>query len=112
MPIKMDRQGDLGFVKIEEEVFLTMKEKSEPLEINGELILAYGETTGHKHTVAVMEQEMTAYKLDNGMILFDVKAPVEVKHNVHKPITFSPGYYLYDGQFEYDELEEYKRVSD
>ena len=62
----------------------------------GEVILAYGEVTGHKHRVrAYMDTgSLPARLFDVGEMRFlDVREPSALVHEEHAPITLEPGIY-------------------
>jgi len=54
-------------------------------------ILAYGETTGHKHKLE--DSNVKTYKDDRGNIYFKVEDHVKLKHEEHNAITLPPGVY-------------------
>ena len=59
--------------------------------INGRLILAEGETTGHAHAANVMEYPGTKlFKSAQGLFL-SVIAPIEIQHEEHKKVRVPAG---------------------
>jgi len=85
-------------------------------------VLAYGEVTGHAHTLDPTKVEF--YELsDEFKALHDIPdaatgrhlrvlETVNLVHEEHGPITLEPGDYFTGIQIEYDEQEEWRRVAD
>lgn len=74
--------------------------------------VAYGESTGHHHTVA---GPVSAYKSLDGFVFVvkeDETEPVQLIHQTHNPITFTPGIWLvpFITQVEYDVRDERKVI--
>jgi hypothetical protein len=78
---------------------------------NGRLVLAYGEATGHHHSIAVVEG-VELYEVGPEMYLrVGVDGGVAVEHQEHAPIVLPPGDYRVTGQREYSP-QEIRRVAD
>jgi hypothetical protein len=64
---------------------------------NGRIVLAYGEATGHSHSIAAREG-VTLFRSDGlvrgpGDWLLVTGGPVVLEHEEHDPITLPPGVY-------------------
>jgi len=68
--------------------------------INGRVILAYGEATGHHHSIDADAADWWK-TADDGDQFVTVKAPTEVVHQEHNPIPLKPGTYRVRRQREY-----------
>jgi hypothetical protein len=95
MKAKMFRQGDVFVIQVER-VDAVVEVPRE----NGCIVLAYGEATGHAHTIASMDAMlfMDAKTLDRYL---DVKAPVTLDHEEHHRIELPSGFYRVVQQREY-----------
>jgi hypothetical protein len=61
--------------------------------VNGCIVLALGEATGHSHTVVAEPSQVEGVEKD-GVFYLNVKgASVTVKHQEHKPIILKQGTY-------------------
>ena len=68
--------------------------KGKELTHNGSYTLAYGEKTGHHHTIAVENPKaMTVQELPNGYVLLTLTEPGTITHQEHLQITVAPGTY-------------------
>jgi hypothetical protein len=111
------RQGDVYLAKINQEV--TPGKRLSPDPARG-TVLAYGEVTGHAHTLDPVKTEL--YELPPGLLegvpeaanarLLRVLEPVSLRHEEHGPISLEPGDYYIGIQIEYDDMEEWRRVLD
>jgi hypothetical protein len=89
----MLRQGDVLLVRV------AAMPAGRPLEaVDGRLVLARGEATGHHHSVAVEDGELV--HAAEGVFL-RVMASTAVEHQEHAPITLDPGVYRVVRQREY-----------
>lgn len=69
----------------------------------GRLTLAYGEATGHHHTIHVPKiEDMEAFKLPNGGWILKLRAKGTIKHQEHKEIVLPPGTYRIGRERELD----------
>lgn len=68
--------------------------------------LAYGEATGHHHSV--LEDDVTLYEED-GVLYLKAEKEVSVTHQEHKPITVPAGEWRVGIVQEYDPFEEEAR---
>lgn len=88
------RQGDVLLTRI---ATIPADAKKQPAE-NGRIILAYGEATGHHHSVDIDAADWWK----NGDEQFvDVKVATQVVHQEHAPINLTPGRYKITRQREY-----------
>jgi len=88
MKNKFSMQGDVPIYPYEGEITGELKKH------NGSFILAYGEKTGHHHTISVAEPStMEIRELPNGNFILDLKAKATIKHQEHLDIQVLPGIY-------------------
>lgn len=101
------RQGDILLVPRK---FIS-ENKQELKKIGkGEKILAYGEKTGHSHT---LRGDVTFYDNGNGLTLCQVgREGAALVHQEHDQINIEEGDYIVINQREYDLLEGMRIVSD
>ncbi len=94
------RQGDIYFVKLDEEVKL---DEVAPLK-NG--VIARGETTGHAHRVSPSSLAAGAVLavLGRAMYLRTAEAGATIVHDEHLPIELPKGTYAVVNQQEFDGL--------
>ena len=62
---------------------------------NGRHILAYGESTGHAHSIALSDR-VAMFREDGsggGLFLSVTDAPVALTHQEHSALTLAPGNY-------------------
>lgn len=70
---------------------------------NGSLTLAYGEATGHHHTISVPNiEDMDAVRTPDGGWLLTLRAAGTIRHQEHHPITLPAGKYRIGREREYD----------
>lgn len=95
MAAAMHRQGDLLLVRVETlpDGFRRRSGRG------GRLVLARGETTGHRHSVAAADAELTV--TDAEEVFLRVTAPTRLEHQEHRPITLEPGTYRVVRQRQY-----------
>lgn len=107
------RQGDVALAKVSEKFDVNMELKKRESQ-SGRLILAYGEATGHHHSISLLDYPDAE--------LFDVVGEAEkmllrigekgavIEHQEHAHISLKPGWYEVHIQTEYDpESEELER---
>jgi len=93
---EFSHQGDVTFHPVD-------KIEGEKLNHQGSYILAYGETTGHKHVITVEKPEdMEIVRALNGQIFLNLSTEAAVIHEEHGPIILQPGMYLVEKEREYD----------
>lgn len=100
------RQGDVGIIKVKT-MDVSRLDKINP--VNGRNILAYGEATGHHHSVVAGKTEL--YQLNEQTMLLRVLEEVELEHQEHDWIRLVKGDYEVHIQVEYDPEGE-RRVTD
>ena len=100
------RQGDV-FIESIKAVPATAK----PVKRKGDVILAYGEVTGHAHRIASPLDAVDVLQ-EAERIILNVHSPVTITHEEHGPVTLEPGVYESYVQREYDPLEAERRVVD
>jgi hypothetical protein len=106
----MKRQFRQGDVLIEERVASRDMDQTKPVEaINGRLILAYGEATGHTHSVSAEDAVMVIAA--DGTLLLDVMVETPLLHQEHDVITLPVGHYRVVRQRVYTP-EKFRIVSD
>lgn len=101
----MFRQGDILLVAVPEapEGRRTKPER-------GRLILAYGEVTGHHHSVAVQDAELIV--TDAEAVFLRIMTTTPLEHQEHGAITLPPGDYQVTRQREYQPGELPRQVAD
>lgn len=99
------RQGDVLFKRI------SSAPKGAPVQpIEGRLILARGQATGHHHSVPASAGTLT---LDEGGVMFlTIEELTVVEHQEHAPIALEPGIYRVSRQREYRGPERMAFVGD
>lgn len=81
-------QGDVPIYPYSGEV------TGEQVKHNGSLTLAWGEATGHHHTITVPKiEDMDAVKLPDGGWLLTLRSEGTLVHQEHKPIIVPAGTY-------------------
>lgn len=90
----MQRQGDILLIPIDElpEGF------GEKPRINGEIILAYGEVTGHKH--AIKDSGVRWFGHVNGAQVVKAENVFRLNHEEHATLTYEAGYHRVVRQYE------------
>lgn len=90
------RHGDVNLVP-------TKKVKGELQTHDGSFILAWGEATGHNHTITVNDPtKMKVHKLKNGAWLLTLEDVGTLVHPEHKPLEIPIGTYRVGGEREKD----------
>lgn len=97
------RQGDVGIRRLDRKPDFTLEE-TKPTDKR--YILAYGEATGHHHSINVLDRPdvelYTAKEQPQTILLYVMDEPVTVEHQEHGKIELNPGWYQVEGQYEYD----------
>jgi len=77
---------------------------------SGELVLALGEKTGHRHVLYSKEVKVVE---SNGVIYMSLTIPAPLKHEEHKTIEVPAGMYerVFENEFDYA-LESIRQVQD
>jgi len=88
------RQGDVLLVAVEE-----APEGERRKAERGRLVLAYGEVTGHHHSVAAQDAELIDAGAEGVFLRIMTATPLE--HQEHGAITLAPGDYRVTRQREY-----------
>jgi hypothetical protein len=97
------RQGDVLIRRVDESIPENAKK------VEGRMILAYGEVTGHCHEV--FGEAVSMHVVDESMRYLDVQMDAFVRHEEHAPIHLPPGRYRIVQQREYSP-EEIRNVAD
>lgn len=92
------RQGDVFLIKVAE-----LPAEAKDITPEGDIILAYGEQTGHCHRIATGTASLYEWKGDQ---LVQVKEPTFLTHEEHSKIALEPGIYKRILQKEYDSSAE------
>ena len=101
------RQGDVYITRVNN-LDLTDFKPVKP--VNGNLILAYGEVTGHHHAL-IDAPTVKLYRNAEGHMIIEVEEETELTHQEHSSIALEPGMYKAYTQEEYDP-EGMRRVHD
>jgi hypothetical protein len=95
MAAMMYRQGDLLLIRVN-----TLPDGARQRSGPGDrLILAHGEATGHHHSVAAADAELTVTDADEAYLR--VMRPTSLEHQEHRVIELEPGTYWVVRQREY-----------
>ncbi len=90
--MKQARQGDVFL----EKVAMMPVGATEVKPDDGDVVLAYGEVTGHKHRICAFMDTgaLPARLFDVGNMRFlDVMEPAMLTHEEHAPVNLEPGIY-------------------
>ena len=89
------RQGDVFFERVAK-----LPPNTKPVAaVNGRLMLAYGEATGHHHSVRA---DVATLNVDEGGVMYlTVEELIAVEHQEHDVIPREPGVYKVTTQREY-----------
>jgi len=90
------RQGDILLIKVRPRPHAGAT--SVP-PVDGRLILAYGEQTGHAHAIDATLAEL--FEEQQGQLYLRVARPAPLVHEEHAPIVVDPGWYSVIRQREY-----------
>jgi hypothetical protein len=109
----MYRQGDVLIIPTNQE----LPDKSElvPNGLPGRVVLAYGEATGHHHSLAVLEREVELYSspaTTDRFLKIMAASGAELVHQEHSTIALPPGTYIVRQQREWTDAQEPRRVAD
>lgn len=74
---------------------------------NGSFVLAYGETTGHKHLLTC--ERMTIKQAENGRYFLSLEVEGKLSHEEHKTLTIPAGDYLVGNEREFDWFQKVSR---
>ena len=100
------RHGDLSFHPLE-----ALPEGLSEVKQNGKFVLAYGEHTGHKHTLTSKKMEL--FQDAEGKYYLKLNEVGTLTHEEHKTITLAPGIYRQDAEQERDPfLDRISQVKD
>lgn len=92
----MFQQGDVTLNKIQ-----NLDISKGKIKARGRCTLAYGEKTGHHHTLELEENEAELIEMGDKILLKLEKQGV-LRHQEHNAITLEPGIYEVGGIHEYD----------
>lgn len=90
------RQGDVLLVKVDLDA---LPQGAVQQDVDGRIVLAYGEVTGHAHAIDATLASMYQWKGDR---LLEAKVGARLVHEEHNPIDLEPGYYRVVQQREYE----------
>ena len=96
----LHRQGDVGFLKIEE-LPLKLKKKKDN-------VIVYGEVTGHAHRLI----DGSIHKDDDGQMYLITKDTAHVVHEEHNTVKLEKGYWKILRQREYTSQDMTRLVID
>lgn len=78
----------------------------------GQVILAYGEVTGHAHRVIDRGGTAQLYQGDGGVRYMTIEELTEVVHEEHGTVQLEPGVYELPPQMEWDDSMEPRQIAD
>jgi hypothetical protein len=100
------RQGDVLLVRVAER---DLAEARRIERIEGRIILAYGEVTGHAHAIDAALAEL--FEERDGTLYLKLDGPAALTHEEHGAIELDPGIYRVVRQREYSP-EAIRQVAD
>lgn len=103
-------QGDVSIIKLNK-----IPDNITFSPLKKDLIVAYGEATGHHHKIEVAERKdnLLFGKDIEGNVYLQVKDfPVNLTHQEHETQVITPGIYFIGKQYEYSEEEKLRQVID
>lgn len=106
MKPKIYRQGDVLIEQVAKLPDGLKRQKPK----HGRIVLAYGEATGHHHSLAAIDGA-DWWKAENGDQFLTIKKPAPVEHQEHAAIDLLPGKYRVRRQREYTPSE-IRKVAD
>lgn len=106
MKTQMIRQGDVLVRRVKR---IPSDVKAVPRE-SGEVVLAHGEATGHRH--AIVERQAEMWSGGGGTWLSVGDGGATLKHEEHAPIPLDPGKYQVVRQREHSDEDEVRYVAD
>lgn len=107
------RHGDLQLHPLAEK-----PEGIKEIEFNGSYVLAYGETTGHKHVLIARENLIKLYKDEKGRLVLHILGENQITHEEHVKFKngsqkLAPGWYRLGNEQEFNYWENStRRVQD
>lgn len=103
------RQGDVFIERVDSIPGDATKIDPTTQKVKGRLVLAYGEVTGHHHSVALADIEECSQTAE--AIYMRIMNETTVHHQEHAEITLKPGIYRSSIQVQYTPAE-IERVTD
>lgn len=103
---KVWRQGDVFIIEQAE-----MPDGGDLIPYRGQIVLAYGEVTGHSHTIEVVNPTAIKWINVGEKRYLKTDVPVVIKHQEHDPISLPAGTFEVRIQREYTP-QEIRRVID
>lgn len=102
------RHGDVLLKKIE-----ALPSDGIPVVHTGELVLAEGEITGHRHRLCVANPEDCHAVTKGKVLFFSLTIPSPLKHEDHKTLEIPAGTYerIFEREYSYAD-EEIRKVQD
>lgn len=87
--------GDVNLHPITKEEYEKLAETAELQKHNGSWVLAYGETTGHRHIITAEPDTLEVRKLTDGRgMIFKVGVPSPLTHEEHGKLDVEEDYYI------------------
>lgn len=103
---KLYRQGDVLVVRVDyipDDVTPVKRE-------DGDVVLAHGEITGHRHRIP--SRHASLYRSETDALYMKVTAPVALLHEEHTTVKIPPGSYRITLHHEYQPAELPRQVVD
>lgn len=105
-PLMMFRQGDVLIVRVDSIPGDVTPVKRE----DGNIVLAHGEVTGHRHRIP--SRHANLYRTEMDARYMRVTAPVQLRHEEHTTVKIPPGDYRISLHTEYVPGELPRTVAD
>jgi hypothetical protein len=91
------RQGDVMIIQV---MAVPLSAKEEPSNNDSRIVLAYGEVTGHAHSIAKQDVQVRMWSADAERFI-QALSEITITHEEHAPIVAPPGIYKVVIQREY-----------
>lgn len=87
--------GDVNLHPITKEDYEKLVKEAKLVNYQKEFVLAYGETTGHRHVIVADPETLVVHELPNGRgRLFKVNSNLTITHEQHSPLPVKEDYYI------------------
>lgn len=101
------RQGDVLLVRVS-----SLPEGAKKQSEGNQIVLAYGEATGHSHTLITKERPAVTFLAPDGSVFLQLGEEATITHQEHGHVIVDPGIWIIPQQVEYVPKSAPRRVSD